>query len=191
MYVPETFAERRLDIMQDLIDAHPLGALVRQGVDGLEADHVPFELVAAVGAPHGLLRAHVARANPLARQDGLAALVVFQGHSVYVSPTLYDLDAARGRAVPTWNYEVVHAHGRLRVVDDRDWILAHMRRATARREATNGTNWSVSDAPREHIAQAVAATVGIEIAIDRLEAKFKLSQNRTPADRERVARATR
>jgi len=190
MYVPEHFAERRIDVLHGLIDAHPLATLVRMGADGLEADHVPFALCETATTPCGLLRAHVARGNPLARQDGMPVLAVFQGPGAYVSPTVYDLEAADGRRVPTWNYAVVHAHGRLRVVDDGEWIAAHMAGATARREATNGTGWTMADAPPDYIARMVAATVGIEIAVERLEAKFKLSQNRPPDDRARVARAT-
>jgi transcriptional regulator len=187
MYIPSQFAEPRVDALRALIRRHPLGALVRAGADGLDADHLPFELLSdAQDRPYGSLRAHVARANPLWRTDGAAVMVLFQGASAYVSPALYDLEAAGGRAVPTWNYAVVHAHGRLRVVEDPAWILAHMRRATQHHEAARGHGWSVDDAPREYIDQLLAATVGIEIVIERLEGKFKLSQNRSAEERERM-----
>jgi transcriptional regulator len=194
MYVPEAFAERRVEVLHGLIDEHPLGALVVLGPDGLNADHLPFELVVTPAHTNGLLRAHVARANPLARRDGAVVMAVFQTASAYVSPTLYDLPAVGGQAVPTWNYAVVHAHGRLRVVDEPAWILAHMRSATERREAgrkaIRGKAWSVDDAPRDFIERLLGATVGIEVAIERLEGKFKLSQNRSAADRERVRMGT-
>jgi transcriptional regulator len=174
MYMPAHTAEARLDILHGLIEAHPLGALVRIDGAGLAADHIPFELVpASVDAPQGLLRAHVARANPLWRQDGAAVLAIFQGPSGYVSPEVYDLQALKGRAVPTWNYAVVHAHGRLRTIDDREWLLAHMRRATRHQEGRHGHGWSVDDAPRDYIDKLVRATVGIEIAIAQLEGKWK------------------
>jgi transcriptional regulator len=191
MYVPAHFAETRIEVLHGLIESHPLGALVRLDADGLAADHIPFELApASVDAPNGILRAHVARANPLWRQDGASALAIFQGTSGYVSPELYDLQAVEGRAVPTWNYAVVHAHGRLRVVDDADWLLAHMRRMTRRQEEAQGRGWSVDAAPRDYIDKLVRATVGIEIVIERLEGKWKASQNRSADERSRIADAS-
>jgi transcriptional regulator len=189
MYVPTPFAADSQADMLALIAAHPLGALVRAGYGGLEADHIPFELAAPTdAAPHGILRAHVARANPVWQADDATVLVLFQGASSYVSPLLYDVEAARGRVVPTWNYEVVHAHGRLRAIDDPAWILGQMTRMTGRHEDARA-GWKVEDAPREFIDKIVRTTVGIEIVIERLEAKFKMSQNRTPEDRARVLAA--
>jgi transcriptional regulator len=189
MYVPTQFAVDSQADMLALVAAHPLGALVRIGTDGLEADHIPFELVQPSGiAPHGVLRAHVARANPIWRADGAPVLVLFQGTSSYVSPLLYDIEAAKGRVVPTWNYQVVHAHGRLHAIEDPAWILAQMERLTRRHEDAR-EGWKVEDAPREFIDKVVRTTVGIEIVIDRLEAKFKMSQNRSPEDRARVLQA--
>ncbi|ALK95553.1 transcriptional regulator [Massilia sp. WF1] len=192
MYVPQHFAEDRLEVLHGLIEAHPLGALVRLEEDGLAADHLPFELAPPSGeAPYGLLRAHVARSNPLWRQDGAAVLVLFQGPSGYVSPALYDARAVDGRVVPTWNYAVVHAHGRLRSVDDAAWLLAHMGRMTRRQEGRDhGHGWEVEDAPRDYIDKLVRATVGIEIVIERLQGKWKASQNRGEAERARIAHAT-
>jgi transcriptional regulator len=189
MYVPTPFQPAAQADMLALMAANPLGALVRLGSAGLEADHIPFELVPpADDAPYGLLRAHVARANPVWHADGAAVLVLFQGASSYVSPLLYDVEAAGGRVVPTWNYAVVHAHGRLRAIDDPAWILGQMTRLTQRHEDAQ-QGWKVEDAPRGFIDKVVRTTVGIEIAIDRLEAKFKMSQNRSPEDRARVLAA--
>jgi transcriptional regulator len=191
MYVPAHFAENSIEAMHALIEAHPLGALVRLGEDGLAADHLPFELApASESAPHGILRAHVARANPLWRQGPAPVLVLFQGPSGYVSPELYDTKAIDGRVVPTWNYAVVHVHGRLRVIEDTAWLLAQMGRMTTRQEAAHGHDWTIADAPPDYIDKLVRATVGIEIVIERLEGKFKASQNRGEAERERIAHAT-
>jgi transcriptional regulator len=189
MYVPSTYREERLEVLHGLIERHPLGALVRVDENALAADHIPFELVAASGeAPYGILRAHVARANPLWHQNGAPVLAIFQGPSGYVSPELYDAKAIDGRVVPTWNYAIVHAHGRLRTVDDAGWILAHMGRMTQRREGPGG--WRVEDAPPDYIDKLVRATVGIEIVIEGLEGKWKASQNRSEAERARIAHAT-
>jgi transcriptional regulator len=199
MYLPAHFAEERLEVLHGLIEQHPLGALVRVDGDGLAADHIPFELVPpSPEAPYGLLRAHVARANPLWRQDGAkgherSVLAIFQGPSSYISPALYDLPALGGRAVPTWNYAVVHAHGRLRSIDDADWLLAHMRRMTQRQEdpqlSAQGRGWRVESAPRDYIERLLQAVVGIEIAIEGLQGKWKGSQNRSEEDRARIAHA--
>ena len=189
MYVTTQFAAVSQADMLALVAANPLGALVRTGAAGLEADHIPFELVPPTDdAPCGLLRAHVARANPVWHADDAAVLVLFQGASSYVSPLLYDIEAAGGRVVPTWNYAVVHAHGRLRAIEDPAWILAQMTRLTRRHEDAQA-GWKVEDAPRDFIDKVVRTTVGIEIAIERLEAKFKMSQNRSPEDRARVLAA--
>jgi transcriptional regulator len=181
MYIPARYAEERLEVLHALIERHPLGALVRLDGDGLAADHIPFELdPASSAAPHGILRAHVARANPLWRQADAPVLALFQGPSGYVSPARYDLQAIEGRMVPTWDYAVVHAHGRLRTVDEPEWLLAHMRRMTQRQEGrqerAQDHGWTVDDAPRDYIDRLVRATVGIEIVIERLEGKWKASQ---------------
>lgn len=190
MHVPPHFAAPDVAAMHALIDRHPLGALVRADAGRLDADHLPFELVApTAAAPHGLLRAHVARANPLWRADGAAVLVLFQGMAGYVSPLLYDLEKAGGKAVPTWNYEVVHAHGRLRTVDDPDWLLAHMAAQVRRHEDDGAGGWTMADAPSDYINKLLRAVVGIEIAIERLDGKFKLSQNRPEDERARWVRA--
>ena len=188
MYAPAHFEETRLDALHSLIEAHPLGTLVSQGAAGLEADHIPFEIAAPTpGAPFGTLRAHVARANPLWRQGGVDVLVVFQGPSGYVSPSLYLEKSLSGKVVPTYNYAVVHAHGVLRAVEDPAWILALLERLTARHEAYRAAPWRVADAPPAYIETLLAAIVGIEIPLDRLQGKWKLSQNRPPADQAAVA----
>jgi transcriptional regulator len=190
MYTPGHFNETRLDILHGLIAQHPLGTLVTQGADGLSADHIPFEIApASADAPFGVLRAHVARANPLWRQTG-DALVVFQGPSGYISPSLYEDKPLTGKVVPTWNYAVVHAHGALRAVEDPQWILALLERLTAQHEALSSAPWSVADAPPEFIDKLLGAIVGIEIPLRRLDGKWKMSQNRSAHDRRTIAAFT-
>lgn len=188
MYTPAHFAETRLDVMHALIAAHPLGTLVTLTPTGLDANHIPFEIdpTATAAAPHGTLRAHVARANPVWRDTaaGVDALVIFQGPQAYITPTWYvETKPAGGKVVPTWNYCVVHAHGPLIVRDDPTWLRGQLERLVRRHESTRPTPWHVSDAPDDFIAKQIAAIVGIEIPITRLAGKWKVSQNRSPADR--------
>lgn len=188
MYAPSHFEETRLDTLHALVQAHPLGTLVTHTGAGLEADHIPFEIAApSAAAPFGTLRAHVARANPLWRQAGTGVLVVFQGPSAYVSPSLYAEKPISGKVVPTYNYAAVHAHGVLRAIEDPAWVLALLERLTARHEAARAAPWSVRDAPPEYIETLLKAIVGIEIPLARLQGKWKLSQNRPPADQAAVA----
>jgi transcriptional regulator len=188
MYTPRRFAESRIEVMHALIDAHPLGALVRQNEGGLDADHIPFEISPpAPGAPYGVLRAHVARANPLWREAGAKAMVLFRGPSAYVSPEFFEAKNRTGEVVPTWNYAVVHAHGTLRVHENPEWLLPLLERLTARREAGRATPWKVADAPREYIDRLLGAIVGVEIVIERLEGKWKLTQDESLSDQGRVA----
>lgn len=188
MYTNSHFAETRPEVMHRLIDTHPLGALVMHGAGGLDANHIPFEIARpAPDAPLGVLRAHVARANPLWRQDGEAALVLFQGPSAYITPAFYEQKAIDGKVVPTWDYAVVHARGTLRAVDDPQWLLGLMARLTSRHESSRPAPWSVDDAPRDYIERLLKAVVGIEIVIERLEGKWKASQNQSQGDRETIA----
>jgi transcriptional regulator len=190
MYSPSHFDETRPELLRGLIAQYPLGTVITHGAAGLGADHIPFELCApADDAPFGVLRAHVARANPLWRQGG-DAMVVFQGPSAYVSPALYEDKPLTGKVVPTWNYMAVHAHGTLRAIEDPVWILALLERLTATHEAARAMPWSVHDAPREFIDKLLQAIVGIEIPVQRMQGKWKLSQNRSQRDQDAVAADT-
>lgn len=190
MYTPSYFDETRPELLQGLIAQYPRGAVVINGAAGLVADHIPFELTPATpDAPFGVLRAHVARANPLSRHEG-ESMVVFQGPSAYVSPSLYEEKPVSGKVVPTWNYAAVHAHGTLRVIDDAQWLLAQLARLTHAHEGGRAMPWTVEDAPREWLGKIMQAIVGIEIPVQRLQGKFKLSQNRSLNDQRRIAADT-
>ena len=189
MYLPAHFAERRLEVLRRAIEEHPLGLLVTgDAAAAIVANDLPF-LHDADPAPLGTLRGHVARANPVWREAPAAgeALVVFQGPQAYVSPGWYPSKRETGQVVPTWNYVMVQARGRLRAVDDRAWVRAFVERLTARHESGRAAPWSPADAPGDFIEAQLGAIVGIEIELTALVGKWKVSQNRSAADRAGVA----
>lgn len=183
MYLPEAFAETRHAELHRIICRHPLGTLVAQTASGLDAHHLPFEL-AADGGRCGTLRAHIARANPLWRDvpDGSEVLVIFRGAQGYISPNWYPSKHETGRSVPTWNYEAVHARGRIHWVDDVKFVGALVSRLTQVHEAGEPQPWKMADAPREYLEQMLAMVVGLEIEVTGLAGKRKLSQNRDARD---------
>jgi transcriptional regulator len=183
MYIPPSNAEQRPEVMLAFIEAHPFGALVTASAQGLFATHLPLVLDRDRG-PHGTLTGHVARANPHHRQppETGEALVIFQGPDAYITPAWYPAKAEHGRVVPTWNYVAVHAHGRLRFIDDTDFLRRQIDALTQRAESARAEPWAVSDAPAEYVEQQMRAIVGVEIEITRLEGKWKMSQNRSDAD---------
>lgn len=184
MYLPQHFAQHDPAALQALMLAHPLAAIVSHGADGLTADHVPLEFDAATQT----LRGHVARANPLWRQaDGQAVLAIFRGEQAYITPSWYPGKAEHHKVVPTWNYAVVHAHGTLRAVDDAPWLHTLVSRLTQQHEAPRPEPWAVADAPEDFVQQMLRAIVGIEIPVQRMVGKWKVSQNRSAADRQAVA----
>jgi len=187
MYVPRHFAESDLDRMRQLVRAHPLGTLVTLTPVGLDANHIPF-LLHDEPAPYGELQAHIARANPLwgERSGDLQALVIFRGPEHYVSPSWYPSKKESAKVVPTWNYAVVHAHGKLRFVEDPVWIRAHLEELTGGQEGKQRDPWALTDAPAEYIDKMMRAIVGLDIQITQLVGKFKLSQNRTNRDQQGV-----
>ncbi len=190
MYLPDHFAETRQDVLLSLIAAHRLATIVRQDPDGLVADHIP--LIIYQRGDLLSLRGHVARANPLWRlADGKDVLVVFQGPQTYISPGWYPSKAEHGKVVPTWNYAVVHASGRLVAIDDTSWLHGHANELTDANEARFKKAWKVSDAPAAYIEATARAIVGIEITVTRMTGKWKVSQNRSAADRAGVASGLR
>jgi transcriptional regulator len=189
MYLPKHFEQTDAAAMAQLLAAHPLATLVWQSSTGLTAEHLPLMLDRGPhDGPQGTLRGHVARANPVWREAaGAAVMAAFQGPQAYVSPSWYPSKAETAKVVPTWNYAVVHVHGPLRVIEDAAWLRALVGRLTDVHEATLTQRWQVGDAPADYIAQMLAAIVGIEIPITRWQGKWKLSQNRSTADRTGVA----
>ena len=193
MYLPSHFAETRPEVLHAALRDHPLGLLITQDAEhALDVNPIPFLLDAARG-PHGTLRGHVARANPVwreARRDA-ETVVVFQGPQAYVSPGWYATKAETGKVVPTWNYVTIVARGALRVIDDAAWLRGLVGELTERHEAAQAKPWQVSDAPPDYIDTMLKAIVGIEIELVSLQGKWKVSQNRPAKDREGVAGALR
>ena len=191
MYVPEVFQ----------LDAAAAGALVRDNSFGLlvtvsaqglpQASHLPFLFEETAGEPQGRLLGHMARANPqwhdlaaLAASDG-EALVVFQGAHGYVSPSWY----APGPAVPTWNYLAVHLYGRPRILEAEPEVETLLGRLVSEYEAGAADPWSQDGQDPKYLARMRRGIVAFEIPVARLEAKAKLSQNKSAADRRRVIEA--
>ncbi len=187
MYEPPLHRQEDLAEIHALIRARPFGLLISHGPSGLQASSVPFTLVED-GSRFGLLRCHLARANPQGRDlaETSEALVVFQGADSYITPSWYATKRETGKVVPTWNYVMVQARGAPRVVENADWLRAQVEHLTNAREAEREKPWAVGDAPEDFIAQQLRAIVGVEIAIADLRGKWKASQNRNDADREGV-----
>ena len=177
MYTPKYSEETRADVLDALVRTYPFATVVANTTNGLVANHLPFELV------DGVLHGHVARGNELVQMDGVEVLLVFRGPDGYVSPNWYPTKHETGREVPTWNYAVLHVHGHLRVIDDPVWLRVLLERLTDRHEADQPRPWKMTDAPEDHIETSLHAIVGLEVTIDRVEGKFKLSQNHPARNR--------
>lgn len=186
MYCPVQFDEQRPEVLQQLISEHPLATIVRQGAEGLVADHVPLLHVPASDG-HGHLIGHVARANPLwqANPDE-ELLLVFQGPQAYISPNWYATKAEGGKVVPTWNYAVVHVHATLSPEHEPAAILDILTRLTTQHEATQPHPWQVADAPADFTRKLLDNIVGVRMQIRRIQGKWKVSQNQPEANRASV-----
>ncbi len=189
MYLPAYFKENRIDALHELMRTRPLATLIAQCESGLVANHIPVETLSEP-APYGLIRGHIARANPLWREyrADTESLAIFQGPQAYISPSFYPSKQKTGEVVPTWDYAVVHAHGTLRFVEDAAWLHALVERLTNAHEAPRDKPWKVDDAPPPYIQKMLAAIVGFEFSITRLIGKWKVSQNHPAANREGVVR---
>lgn len=186
MYTPPAFRQNDLALLHQQINACPLATLVNQGANGLQASHLPL-LLAADEGEFGTLYGHFARANPHWREllQG-ETLAIFQGPQAYISPAWYPSKAEHGKAVPTWNYIAVHARGQAQLIEDSEGLLQLVSRLSAQHEAGREQPWAVSDAPTDYIDTMLRAIVGFALPIQRLEGQWKLSQNRTAADRDGV-----
>jgi transcriptional regulator len=180
MYVPDHFREDRPDVLHQAMRRIGFATLVTKDLD---ANHLPMLL------EDGVLRGHVARANPVWKSGEGAALAIFLGPHAYVSPNWYPSKAETGKAVPTWNYITVHVRGQIHWRQEPDWLRAHLTALSQEHESGRSTPWQVSDAPENYIETMLRGIVGFELAIESLEGKYKLSQNRDAADRAGVREA--
>jgi transcriptional regulator len=186
MYIPAHFAAGE-DAVRELLDGHGAADLVTVTPQGLVATMLPFVHDPDAGE-RGSLLGHVARNNPHWQLPAEGeALVIVRGGDAYVTPSWYASKAEHGRVVPTWDYVTAHVHGRLVVHDEPAWVEDVVRRLTARHEAARSEPWAVDDAPEAYVRGQLRAIVGVEVVISRIEAKFKLSQNKPDADIDGVA----
>ncbi len=185
VYLPPAFTETRSEVLLAHIERHDFGMLVTHGPGGPIVSQIPFLTEQRDGKL--FLQGHLARPNPqLADLEGTTeVLAVFAGPHAYISPSWYEA----GPAVPTWNYATVHAYGKARRIDDAEWLRNLVRRLSDRHEAREPEPWRMQDLPEPYVQSMLKGIVGVEIAVTRLEGKFKLSQNRPAADRPRIVAA--
>lgn len=185
MYLPKHFELNDRAAQRALITRCPLATLVLCSAAGLDANHLPLRWREQDGQPR--LVGHVARANPLWREaDGLDVLAIFHDAQAYVSPQWYPSKRVDGRAVPTWNYSVVHAHGQLRAIEDPAWLREFLDQLSAEQEAFQAQPWRLDEAPPDYVEKQLRAIVGIEIAVSRFIGKAKRHQNHPQANRQGV-----
>lgn len=184
-YPSPAFREERRDVLHAAIRELYFGLLVTHGADGFATSYLPWELDPGRG-PCGTLVGHLARYNPQWKVpgSGAPALAVFQGPHAYVSPSWYPGKRDDPRQVPTWDYLAVEARGTLKVFDDQARLHALLTRLVDRNEAGREHRWFVTDAPDDYVREQMRYIVGIELEIDSLIGRYKLSQNRDAADQE-------
>jgi transcriptional regulator len=188
MYIPRANQEDRIDVLHKLMEDQPFASLITVGSSGLFASHIPTVL--EQNGAMGRLKGHISRANTQWRDysPAVEALAIFSGPQHYITPSWYPEKQQTGKVVPTWNYVVVHAYGYLKVIEDGEWLMAHLKTLTGIHEADSPVPWKISDAPADYVASQVKGIVGLEMDIERLEGKWKVSQNRSAEDRTGVAR---
>ncbi len=184
MFQPPMFNEDRMDVMHDLIDKYSFGIMIGHEGGALSINHLPFILHPEL-SEKGTLRGHISKGNPLWKNHDANndVTVIFQGPHHYISPGWYASKAEHEKVVPTWNYATVHATGKLKLIEDTDWLIAQLSTLTDKHEAGYDEPWKVSDAPEKYIRGQMKGIVGIEIEITELIGKWKMSQNKNDADK--------
>jgi len=187
MYIPPAFRESDLPALQAQIAASGLTTLISVGAQGPIVSNLPIIFDASI-SPYGMIAGHLARANPQWHESDLSipAIAVFMGADAYVSPSYYPSKQEHGKVVPTWNYSMIVARGRLEIFEDADALRAQVETLTKRFEQRFEKPWDVSDAPEDFITRQIKGIVGVRLHIESLEGKAKLNQNRSAADQEGV-----
>ena len=193
MFIPGLFKIEDVADAHGLMRAHPFAVLVTYGSTGLFATHLPTVLKVDDAAALGRIDCHLARPNPQWETfaPDVEALMIFQGPEAYIRPGWYPSKAEHAKAVPTWNYAVVHAYGRIELQREADWLLAHVSELSDQQERPHAEPWAVSDAPANYTAMLLRGIVGMTFTITRLEGKAKMSQNREARDRAGVVQGLR
>jgi transcriptional regulator len=188
MYIPRVNMEERVSALHKLMQDQPFASLITVGSSGLFASHIP--MVLEQNGAMGQLRGHISRANTQWRDyvPSVEALAIFSGPQHYITPNWYVEKQETGKVVPTWNYVVVHAYGYLKIIEDGEWLMTHLASLTNIHEADSPVPWKIGDAPEDYIAALTKGIVGLEMTIERLEGKWKVSQNRSEQDRNGVAK---
>jgi transcriptional regulator len=187
MYLPKHFVADDQDLLAQLIKEYPLATLVGSLNNQLEVNHLPLMLSPDKKKLHG----HIARMNPLmkiAQSSETAVTAIFHGPNAYVTPAWYPSKKESGKVVPTWNYAVVHAQGHIKLIEDAQWLRNHVSQMTNIHEPIYQSNWKLDDAPEDYVQTMLKAIIGIEIEVESLVGKFKLSQNRPPEDYDAVVK---
>jgi transcriptional regulator len=194
-YIPKDNVENDPTKLQQIMLDYPLATLIvtpianELNTEPCDSSPIVSYIPLIFDQERMVLKGHIARANPLAKINNnqpLSCMTIFHGPDGYISPAWYETKKTTGKAVPTWNFIVVHAHGKLNFMQDRNWIYDNVAELSDRHEATRGSEWKITDAPPTYIDAMIRAIIGIEISVDRMEGKFKLSQNRSDADRKNV-----
>ncbi|TXM07436.1 FMN-binding negative transcriptional regulator [Vibrio parahaemolyticus] len=188
MYIPAKFKQKNIEELVAIMQQYPFATLVANSSDGIEVTHLPVLLEQSDGEL--VLKAHVAKANKIWEkvESDSDIIVIFNGPNCYISPNYYPTKAENGKAVPTWNYVVVHAKGKVSYSHNSEWIYSVIDKLTTEHESTLDNPWSVADAPEGFIDKMLPAIVGLEIKISSITGKWKLSQNQPEVNKQGVIR---
>jgi transcriptional regulator len=192
MHIQAHFAETRVPVLHELMRARPLATFIVANGEDIAVNHMPM-MIESDASEYGVIRGHVPRSNRIWKSFGgqQNAVAVFHGPDCYVTPSWYPSKQKHGKAVPTWNYVIAHAHGFPKAIHDAAWLLEHLHAMTSKQEAFQTQPWKISDAPPDYIELMLKNIVGIEMPVSRLEGKRKVRQNRPEEDRLAVAAALR